>query len=52
MSKIIMTLHIPESKLRKKQTRPVQQHKDKSKYTRKSKHKAPERYEACGGFCV
>lgn len=52
MSKIIMTLHIPEPKVRKKAVKAVQKHKDKSKYNRKTKHKAPERYQSDRGFCL
>jgi hypothetical protein len=40
MSRIIMTLRLPEPKIRKRAVRAVQQHRDKSKYTRKQKHKA------------
>jgi len=40
MSKIVMTLHLPEPKTRKRAVRAVQKHRDKSKYTRKQKHKA------------
>ena len=40
MSRIIMTLRLPEPKLRKRAVRAVQKHRDKSKYTRKQKHKA------------
>jgi hypothetical protein len=40
MSKIIMRLHMPEPKVRKNTVRAVQKHKDKTKYTRKCKHKA------------
>lgn len=42
MAKIIMTLVIPDPKVRKPQAKAVQKHKDKTKYTRKVKHKAPE----------
>ena len=41
MSKIIMTLHLPEPKVRRKTAKAVQSHKDRSKYTRKVKHKGP-----------
>ena len=47
MAKIVMTLLIPDPKIRKPRTKAVQKHKDKSKYTRKTKHKAPE----WGPFC-
>ena len=40
MSRIIMTLRLPEPKLRKRAVRAVQKHRDKSKYTRKQKLKA------------
>jgi hypothetical protein len=40
MSKIVMSLHLPEPKIRKRAVRAVQKHRDKSKYTRKQKHKA------------
>ncbi len=42
MGKIIMQLHLPEPKVRKCTVRAVQKHKDKSKYTRKRKHKATD----------
>ena len=42
MSKIIMQLHLPEPKVRKRAVRAVQKHRDKSKYTRKRKHKATD----------
>jgi len=42
MSKIIMCLHLPEPKIRKRAVKAVQKHKDKTKYTRKYKHKATE----------
>jgi hypothetical protein len=41
MSKVIMTLHLPKPKVRKKMAKAVQYHKDKSKYRRKTKHKGP-----------
>jgi hypothetical protein len=41
MGKIIATLRIPESKVRRKTARAVLRHKDKSKYTRTAKHKCP-----------
>jgi hypothetical protein len=40
MSKIIMRLHLPAPKVRKRAARAVLKHKDKTKYTRKCKHKA------------
>jgi hypothetical protein len=40
MGKIIMRLHLPEPKVRKKPVRAVQKFKDKTKYSRKCKHKA------------
>jgi hypothetical protein len=40
MSKIIMRLHLPAPKVRKRAVRAAQKHKDKTKYTRKCKHKA------------
>ena len=40
MSKIVMRLHLLEPKVRKRAVRVVQKHKDKTKYTRKCKHKA------------
>lgn len=40
MSKTVMTIVIPnESKIRKVQPPVTKQHEDKSKYTRKEKHK-------------
>lgn len=42
MSKIITILHIPEPKIRKAQAKATKKHKDKAKYYRKNKHKAPE----------
>jgi hypothetical protein len=42
MSKIVMTLHLPEPKVRKRAVRAVQKHRDKSKYTRKTKHRATD----------
>ena len=48
MSKIIMRLHLQESKTRKRAVRPMQKHRDKTKYTRKYKHKAAE----SGGFVL
>jgi len=42
MGKIIMRLHLPEPKIRKRTVKAVQKHKDKTKYTRKCKHKATE----------
>jgi len=41
MGKIVMTLRLPEPKVRKKSAKAVQFHKDKSKYCRKAKHKGP-----------
>ena len=41
MGKIVMTLHLPEPKVRKQSAKAVQYHKDKSKYSRKAKHKGP-----------
>ncbi len=41
MAKIIMTLHLPEPKVRKKWAKAVRYHRDKSKYCRKEKHKGP-----------
>nr|DAV75461.1 MAG TPA: hypothetical protein [Caudoviricetes sp.] len=41
MGKIVMTLHLPEPKVRKQSAKAVQYHKDKSKYCRKAKHKGP-----------
>jgi len=41
MGKIVMTLHLPEARVRKKSARPVHCHKDKAKYCRKAKHKGP-----------
>ena len=40
MSKIIIRLHLPEPKVRKRAVKAVQKHGDKTKYTRKCKHKA------------
>lgn len=42
MSKIIMRLHLPGPKVRKATAKAEQKHKDKSKYTRKVKHKGSE----------
>ena len=42
MSKTVMTLHLPEPKIRKRAVRAVQKHRDKSRYTRKRKHKAAD----------
>jgi hypothetical protein len=42
MSKIVMTLRLPEPKIRKRAVRAVQKHRDKSKYTRQQKHRATE----------
>jgi hypothetical protein len=47
MSKIIMRLCLPEPKVRKRTAKAVQKHKDKTKYTRKCKHRAAE----SGGLC-
>jgi hypothetical protein len=41
MGKIVMTLRLPDPKVRKKTAKAVQYHKDKSKYCRKAKHKGP-----------
>ena len=41
MGKIVMTLHLPEPKVRKKSAKAVQYHKDKATYCRKAKHKGP-----------
>ncbi|MDR2050254.1 MAG: hypothetical protein LBQ63_00545 [Deltaproteobacteria bacterium] len=41
MGKIIVTLELPEPKIRRKTAKAVQYHKDKSKYDRKLKHKGP-----------
>jgi len=40
MSKIIIRLHLSEPKVRKRAVKAVQKHRDKTKYTRKCKHKA------------
>jgi hypothetical protein len=42
MGKIVMTLRLPDPKVRKKTAKAVQYHKDKSKYCRKAKHKGPQ----------
>ena len=42
MSRIVMTLCLPEPKIRKWAAKVVQKHRDKSKYTRKQKHRAIE----------
>ena len=42
MSKVIMRLLLPEAKVRKHAIKAVQKHRDKTKYTRKCKHKATE----------
>ena len=41
MSKVVFTLPIPEPKVRKTSVKASQTHRDKTKYTRKNKHKAP-----------
>ncbi len=41
MSKTIMRLHLTEAKVRKKAAKAVQPHRDKTKYSRKAKHKGP-----------
>jgi hypothetical protein len=43
---IVMRLRLPEPTVRKREARAVQKHKDKTKYTRKCKHKAA----GFGGF--
>ena len=48
MDKIVMRLHLPEPKVRKRTVRAVQKHQDKTKYTRKCKHKAT----GFGGFTL
>ena len=50
MSKILIRLHLPEPKVRKKTVKIEQQHKDKSKYSRKAKHKSP--WESSGAFVM
>jgi hypothetical protein len=42
MGKIVMTLCLPDPKVRKKTAKAVRYHKDKSKYCRKAKHKGPQ----------
>jgi len=46
MGKTVMILNLVAPKTRKKAVRPLQKHRDKSKYSRKQKHKAAE----IGGF--
>ena len=41
MSKIVMRLHLSAPKVRKRTVKAVQKHKDKTKYTRKCKHRPP-----------
>jgi hypothetical protein len=41
MGKIVMTISLPELKVRKTTAKAVQYHKDKTKYCRKAKHKGP-----------
>lgn len=41
-NKTVMVLVLPEPKVRKKTAKPVRKHKDKTKYSRKAKEKAPE----------
>jgi hypothetical protein len=48
MSKVIMRLHLPEPKVRKRTARAVQKHRDRKKYTRQCKHRAA----GFGGLCV
>jgi hypothetical protein len=47
MGKVIMTLALPEPKVRKKTAKAVQYHKDRSKYDRKVKHKGPQPTGLC-----
>ena len=41
MGKIVITLRLPDPKVRKKTAKAGQYHRDKSKYFRKVKHKGP-----------
>ena len=41
MATTVITLHIPEPKIRKNRPKPSKAHRDKSKYSRKTKHKPP-----------
>jgi opacity protein-like surface antigen len=41
MGKIIMRLYLPEPKVRKRAAKAVQTHRDKTRYTRKCKHRPP-----------
>ena len=43
MGKTVMVLVIPEPKVRKATAKPVRKHKDKTAYSRKAKHKTPNR---------
>jgi len=47
MGKIIICLHLPEPKIRKRAVKAMQKHKNKAKYTRKCKHKATEMVALC-----
>lgn len=47
-NKTVMVLVLPEPKVRKATARAERPHKDKTKYTRKVKHKAPD----YGGFLL
>lgn len=50
MSKILIRLHLPEPKVRKATAKAEQKHKDKSKYTRKVKHKGS--WDSPKGLCL
>lgn len=41
-NKTVMVLVLPEPRVRKETAKPVRKHKDKTKYSRKVKCKAPE----------
>ena len=47
-TKTAMVLALPEPKVRKETAKPVRRHKDKTKYSRKVKYKAPD----WGPFCI
>lgn len=51
MSKIAFTLRLSEEEIRKKQPPPTKKFKDKTKYSRKNKHKAQEKSPEGAFFC-
>lgn len=51
MGKALFTLELPDPEVRKKQPPAARKHRDRSKYTRKVKHRqAPETGKQFGGF--